>query len=424
MEKLYESKIELIKDTDKCSNTNEIISTLDRIAIDGKWGSGKSFLISHLISHLELKHKDINVLYIDVWKYDYFQEVEKMILINVLEYMLKDTNKCKEQLISILKVAGLSYIESLEDDIEPLKKLLNVVKKTRNFLIAVNDMDREKELSEKLDKLIFDSALPQILLNSGINIIVFDELDRVLPETFLNVIKFLKYSKEEFEDVAFVSSVNLEEAKSIVKHMYGQSYNSEAYFDKMYKKIYQVNNIAIDKALYIYNVGNPNNTLETYMEARQNVSLQIEEFVTLKNYVTAVFLNEQNQKYYGFNEFELREFSNFIKFGMDSFDIPIYSIRYELLDEQQKLRYIEFVMNIFYLELSQFHRTRRIEAIRSERASDLSNPFRFKRNTGGMTNVRLDFEKVLNLYMDHYISKDIKKLLLSCDNRMMEEIKK
>lgn len=108
------------------------------------------------------------------------------------------------------------------------------------------------------------------------------------------------------------------------------------------------------------------------MEARRDVSLQLEEFVILKNYVTLVFLSEQKQKYYGFNEFEFREFSNFIIFGMDSFDIPIYSIRYEQLNELQKLRYIEFVMNIFYLELSQFHRTRRIEAIRSERASDLS----------------------------------------------------
>lgn len=121
------------------------------------------------------------------------------------------------------------------------------------------------------------------------------------------------------------------------------------------------------------------------------------------------FFNEQNQKYYGFNEFELREFSKFIIFGMDSFDIPIPSIRCELLDEQEQRRYIEFVINIFYLELSQFHRTKKIESIRSERVGDLSEPFRFKRNTGGMTNIRLDFEKVLNLYMNHYISKHVKK---------------
>lgn len=239
------------------------------IALNGKWGSGKTFFVKQTKMVLEAnndfnqsisgeekeKIKEIQsqfldkdelinshvCIYYDAWENDNdddpvlslvyaimqtvsteFSFVERDYLkagTALLEGVVKST---LENTTNMLK-AGLSVLEHLsgtnwEEIIKGLKgeDPLESLKKSKSLQLKVNDF--------------LNSILPE----KGNRLIVFiDELDRCSPEYAVRLLERIKHYFCN-ENVTFVFSINLSELQHTVKKYYGNSFDGYRYLDRFF----------------------------------------------------------------------------------------------------------------------------------------------------------------------------------------------
>ena len=208
------------------------------IAIDGRWGSGKTFFvrqsmlvinaknpsstiddekrvrITHRLPFKNSSEDDTNcdlAVYYDAWENDndtdpilsLIYEITKQLSI---EYDFKEKDFFKTvayiaEVISGRNVSGL--LESLKGD-NPIEKF-----------------KEQKDLSEKIKQFFSD-----ILVERGNRLVVFvDELDRCKPTYAVRLLEQIKHYLSD-DRVIFVFSVNIDELQHTIKHYYGDDMKS------------------------------------------------------------------------------------------------------------------------------------------------------------------------------------------------------
>lgn len=221
------------------------------IALDGDWGSGKTFFVKHTKmildsynEHTQVKHglteEDIAKItkefekhsknafhvnnyvsvYFDAWEYDDDEEPLESILYQISKdvssvYKITPEHKYTEIAASIFDcVTGRKTKELLKD-----LKGIEVVKGSkanRTIRELVNDY--------------FASILPE----HGERLIVFiDELDRCNPKYAVKLLERIKHYFNS-ENVTFVFSVNKEQLQYTIKQYYGNDFNAYKYLDRFF----------------------------------------------------------------------------------------------------------------------------------------------------------------------------------------------
>ncbi len=216
------------------------------IAIDGRWGSGKTFFvrqsmfvinaknpsstiddekrvrITHRLPFKNNSEDDTNcdlAVYYDAWENDndtdpilsLIYEITKQLSI---EYDFKEKDFFKTaayiaEVISGRNVSGL--LESLKGD-NPIEKF-----------------KEQKDLSEKIKQFFSD-----ILVERGNRLVVFvDELDRCKPTYAVRLLEQIKHYLSD-DRVIFVFSVNIDELQHTIKHYYGDDFDACRYLDRFF----------------------------------------------------------------------------------------------------------------------------------------------------------------------------------------------
>ena len=176
-------------------------------AIDGEWGSGKSWILNELESQLTTENKNKYLIFhYNAWENDFYDEP----LVAILSVIISEIEKIykKEQMIDginaelaatalfLLKNLAISFVNNkvkdktgidfkdVVDDLKNIKKakskLKNVEKQVDTFLPLKNGIETiKKQLSEfsKHATIIF----------------IVDELDRCLPEYAIKVLERLHH---------------------------------------------------------------------------------------------------------------------------------------------------------------------------------------------------------------------------------------
>ena len=216
------------------------------IAIDGRWGSGKTFFvrqsmlvinaknpsstiddekrvrITHRLPFKNNSEDDTNcdlAVYYDAWENDndtdpilsLIYEITKQLSI---EYDFKEKDFFKTaayiaEVISGRNVSGL--LESLKGD-NPIEKF-----------------KEQKDLSKKIKQFFSD-----ILVERGNRLVVFvDELDRCKPTYAVRLLEQIKHYLSD-DRVIFVFSVNIDELQHTIKHYYGDDFDACRYLDRFF----------------------------------------------------------------------------------------------------------------------------------------------------------------------------------------------
>lgn len=215
------------------------------IAIDGRWGSGKSFFVKQSMMVINAKNpickmddeKKANILYrlpfkkesedenydlaiyYDAWENDNDTDPVLSLVYEItkqlsLEYEFKNTDLFKTaasivEVISGRNVTGL--LESLKGD-NPIEKF-----------------KEQKELNEKI-KHFFE----EILVERGNRLVVFiDELDRCKPTYAVRLLEQVKHYFCD-DNILFVFSVNIDELQHTIKHYYGNEFDACRYLDRFF----------------------------------------------------------------------------------------------------------------------------------------------------------------------------------------------
>lgn len=213
------------------------------IAINGSWGSGKTFFVKQcqlILDSLSMKPSDINsdvittcsklfsedelqklqnkpfrTAYYDAWEHDNDEDP----IVSILNCLATTrwSNEAKEALIKTADI-GIAVINATT----PLK-----LPKLKEFI------RNSKKTDVEVLKKQFNQALAKLAPDNGQLIIFIDELDRCKP-TY--AVKLLERIKHYFNNtkITFIFSIDIGQIQNTIKKYYGLQFDGIQYLDRFF----------------------------------------------------------------------------------------------------------------------------------------------------------------------------------------------
>lgn len=210
---------------------NEDTRPVQRIFINAPWGMGKTLFADALQEYLTKNNEDINKLYINSWKMDFYDEPLKALIAEMSEdkiITVESTEKAKKFLKNcgkiffgkILKNFLLKKFNLNDKDIEEMKSFFNGLN-----ISELEDYKNYKKLLEEFKDTLSKEEAPKI--------IIIDELDRCRPDYAIQLLEIIKHIFD-VKNIIFLFLINREQLESIVSTIYMNSNLSNKYFEKFY----------------------------------------------------------------------------------------------------------------------------------------------------------------------------------------------
>lgn len=218
------------------------------IALDGKWGSGKTFFVKQTKMVLDANNENIKVMnqedrvqimkicsnffgnnsfelqpqvsvYYDAWENDNDDDPILSLIYTILKNM--DTDFSFQE-FSFLKAAA-SIMEVFSG--RNWTRLIDSFK-------SKNPMDSLKQ-SKDIDQLV-NEFLETLLVERGNRLVIFiDELDRCKPSYAVRLLERIKHYFSN-DRITFVLSVNSDELQHTIRKYYGDDFDGFKYLDRFF----------------------------------------------------------------------------------------------------------------------------------------------------------------------------------------------
>lgn len=240
-------------DVERLQNIIRIISekkSNTSFAINGGWGSGKTFVLNMLEESLEqVQDEDTAsnrylIFHYDCWKYDYYEEPILAIVASMLDTLDEKINvlseKQRETVKAALKTIGNTFLNiantvveaktgiDFKDTIKSAKKVCGSAKKS----IEVNhDYDTYFSFNKTLNKL--RNTIRGLSADHTI-VFVVDELDRCLPSYAIKVLERLHHITNELDNTVTIIATDKKRLESIINSTIGVT-EIDAYLKKFIK---------------------------------------------------------------------------------------------------------------------------------------------------------------------------------------------
>lgn len=218
------------------------------IAIDGRWGSGKTFFVKQSMLLINAKNPmsdmddekkasivyalpfpkkaedvpenyDVAVYY-DAWENDNDTDPVLSLVYEIIKQL--GINYAFDDNSNVFKLAG-SVLEALTG-----RNINGIIEnlKSENPLTKIKE---EKDLHENIRKFF-----TELLVERGNRLVVFiDELDRCKPSYAVQLLERIKHYLSD-DRITFVFSVNLAELQHTIKHYYGNTFDACRYLDRFF----------------------------------------------------------------------------------------------------------------------------------------------------------------------------------------------
>lgn len=218
------------------------------IAIDGRWGSGKTFFVKQSMllinaknpmSDMDEKKKESIVyalpfpervedvpenydvaVYYDAWENDNDTDAVLSLVYEIIKQL--GINYAFDDNSNIFKLAS-SVLEALTG-----RNINGIIEnlKSENAFAKIKE---EKELHENIKNFF-----TELLDERGNRLVIFiDELDRCKPSYAVQLLERIKHYLCD-ERITFVFSVNLGELQHTIKHYYGNTFDACRYLDRFF----------------------------------------------------------------------------------------------------------------------------------------------------------------------------------------------
>lgn len=201
-------------------------------AINGEWGSGKSFVLERLEKQLkEWQSEETNdnkylVFHYDCWKYDYYDEPAISIISAMLEVTENELRLLPENIQDGVKVAWNIAKESLQTIASELCKnkigidLVDIV----NNVVVENSTGKDTSFDALYG---FKKALDQTrkgmskISENKTLVIIVDELDRCLPTYAIKILERLHHIFDGIDNIVVVLSIDKIQLSKSIQDIYG-----------------------------------------------------------------------------------------------------------------------------------------------------------------------------------------------------------
>ena len=220
------------------------ISLLKRIeghyilALDGQWGSGKTFFVrqcglllsnENLFSEISKKNgvigsfPDYNYIYYDAWENDDESDPIASVMYQIMQQTSLPPDIKIQSLIPLISETTKLLLG--KDPVSVINALIETVKgaKDVNATSAENNAKLKKTVEQFLEKISKDKK----------TIIFIDELDRCNPTYAVKLLERIKHYFNH-DHIVFVFSTNIVELSKTIKEYYGTDFNGERYLDRFF----------------------------------------------------------------------------------------------------------------------------------------------------------------------------------------------
>ena len=309
------------------------------IAVDGKWGSGKTFFIKQCKLLLDClndendsseKRKILEAVtqgkteklskisyksvYFDAWKND--SNIDP--IVSLSKSIATTTFNIKTKAKSVAFKAGEQLVR------------IAVEKIAKIDIGSILDIFQTEENTEAE----FKKELASLIRKDGRLVIFIDELDRCRPVYAVKLLERVQHFFDN-EKITFVFAVNLYELKNTIQKLYGSNFNGDRYLDRFFDFVMSIPELDLES--YYQNIANSMNINtdfpEYYKELETKFDFSARERGHFENRVnTAIYKTRYKRE----NDLLLYGFQ-----VIDLFVIP-YLIALKMVDGK---RYDDFISN-------------------------------------------------------------------------------
>ena len=180
------------------------------IAIDGRWGSGKTFFVKQSMLLINAKNPMSDM-----------DDEKKASIVYALPFPKKAEDMPENYDVAV-------YYDAWENDngTDPVLSLVYEIIKQLGINYAFDDNSNAFKLA--------GSVLEELLVERGNRLVVFiDELDRCKPSYAVQLLERIKHYLYD-DRITFVFSVNLGELQHTIKHYYGNTFDACRYLDRFF----------------------------------------------------------------------------------------------------------------------------------------------------------------------------------------------
>ena len=219
---------------DKVISILEILSKEKRgisFAIDGDWGSGKTFVLEQLEKQLELVQSEETaddryfLFHYNCWQYDYYDEPSVAIISAMLE---KADSMCSPKAGKILTASWTMVKDKLAgigNEFIKNKIGIDVVETINNFQKALDEQKLDNSSFDKWFsfKKTIDNTRKTIcdIASEKTVVIIVDELDRCLPGYSIKVLERLHHIFDGIDNVVLIFAIDAKQLQHTVKSIFG-----------------------------------------------------------------------------------------------------------------------------------------------------------------------------------------------------------
>jgi KAP family P-loop domain. len=217
------------------------------LAIDGKWGCGKSFILKMLEANL--RERGYFVVHYNCWQNDYYEEPLVAILSVLIDalnaFTASESNqeqkKEKTKRIALKLFKSISFMivknklgvdfEKIGVDLDNVKNDINAALKEDGSKLLDDSFDSNQPLKTSIE-IIYNQLLKIKEEWKGF-VLVVDELDRCAPEYAIKVLERLHHICYDTEHDLFqfvqLVAINREELCDGISKAYGRGFIADAY---------------------------------------------------------------------------------------------------------------------------------------------------------------------------------------------------
>lgn len=214
-------------------------------AIDGTWGSGKTFVLDMLKYHIKnIQSEETNtdkyfLFHYNCWKYDYYEEPSIAIISSIKDSIDEEFKTFTKETDSKIKASW----EVAKENIGKIagKFIENYI--GINVVEIYNDVQKEAEKSkEKQNKynsmFAFTETLKETrkllreIAQQKTIVLIVDELDRCIPSYSIKVLERLHHIFDGIDNTIVIIAIDSEQLEHSIKKIYGEDVNINRYLKK------------------------------------------------------------------------------------------------------------------------------------------------------------------------------------------------
>lgn len=216
-----------IKLAELCSETRSYSPVF---LLDGKWGSGKTF-VAQLLQE-ECADRNTEVFYIDSWRADYLGDPLSAIISSFTKELEERSKRqdlvarLKDGVARVARVAGPTLLNAVARAALGEKgagKITDLASNSSDVIAAY--LEKEASLEELRE------TLEEFAAEDGPVVVIIDELDRCVPTYAVQMLEVLAHIFR-IPGFCFILSAYREELEKTVRHVYGVNFDAGYFLDR------------------------------------------------------------------------------------------------------------------------------------------------------------------------------------------------